>query len=532
MPLQASAKPSPPLALRGLLLAIVLAPFSLSAALAAEARIDDAPKIEREFRAVWIATVANIDWPSKPGLSAEAQRAELTALLDQVAELGMNAVVLQVRPACDALYASELEPWSSFLSGTQGVAPDDGYDPLAWACDAAHRRGLELHAWLNPYRATHPAYSGELAETHISKRRPDLVRQYGVYGWVDPGEPEATEHSLAVVRDIVRRYDVDAIHYDDYFYPYPVSDALAGDPSGKKVETPFPDDASWEKYRADTPESERLVRDDWRRENVNGFIRRCGQIIHEEKPHVRFGVSPFGIWRPGTPEGIQGFDQYAKLYADARLWLREGWVDYLAPQLYWPIEQKPQSFTTLLNWWVTQNPQERGVWPGLYTSKVSFNPPTYSLEEIPNQIAVARGLGERANGHIHFSMKAIAANAAGIADRLKLEYATPAIPPAAPWLAGDQPRPGTPSVTPTGLAPNRFKLAPGEGPAPKWWLVQKRCGEQWITKLRPYRGPNVIAVLGPSDEGAPATAAVVTAIDAFGRASDPVQVTIAPPAAD
>ncbi|MEO1498494.1 MAG: family 10 glycosylhydrolase [Planctomycetota bacterium] len=484
------------------------------------------PTLDRELRAAWIATVANIDWPSKPGLAPAEQRAELAELLDQCADLGMNAVVLQVRPACDALYRSDLEPWSSFLSGVEGVGPDD-YDPLEWACEQAHRRGLELHAWLNPYRASHPSYRGEPAESSLSKTRPDLVRSYGVYDWLDPGEAEAAEHSLAVVRDIVRRYDVDAIHFDDYFYPYPVSDALDGDPDGDKVEIPFPDEPSWQKYLAATPEGERMSRDDWRRDNVNRFIQRCNEVIHEEKPHVRFGVSPFGIWRPGNPAGIQGFDQYAKLYADARLWLREGWVDYLAPQLYWPIEQKPQSYTALLDWWTKQNPQGRGLMPGLFTSKVSFDPPKYNDEEIPRQIQATRAR-RGADGHIHFSMKAIAKNARGVADRLAELYAEPALPPAAPWLAGDMPAPGAPSVERADGDSGAYQLKLGAGPTPRWWLLQKRCGDDWSSKLRPVDRPEVVARLKPDAAGRPPEQFAVRTIDAFGRLSEATCVDVSP----
>lgn len=487
--------------------------------------IAEPPTPMREFRAAWIATVANIDWPSKPGLFPQQQRDELAALLDDCERLGMNAVVLQVRPACDALYKSELEPWSGFLTGEQGVGPDDGYDPLEWACREAHNRGLELHAWLNPYRASHPSYNGEPSEKSIVRAQPDLVRQYGVYDWLDPGDPEAAGHSLAVVRDIVRRYDVDAIHYDDYFYPYPVGDALEGDDSGKNVEVPFPDEPSWQKYLARTPESERLSRDDWRRDNVNRFIKRCSEVIHEEKPHVRFGVSPFGIWRPGNPDSIEGFDQYAKLYADAKLWLTEGWVDYLSPQLYWPIEQEPQSFTTLLGWWATQNPKERGLWPGLYTSRLLVKEPLFSDEEIPNQIEATRAQ-QGAEGHIHFSMKAIARNTRGVADRLADVYDQPALVPASPWLADGVPEPDAPVVMSTPGQSGRFELTPPTAASLQWWLLQKRCGDQWITKLRPCTGRPITAVIRPSDDGVAADRFAARVVDAYGRLSPATTVDV------
>ena len=386
------------------------------------------PAVE-EFRAAWIATVANIDWPSKPGLSVAEMKAELAGLLDLVAELNMNAVVLQVRPACDALYASELEPWSEYLTGVQGCVPEGGFDPLEWACEEAHRRGIELHAWFNPYRAWHSAAKGEPAATHVSSTLPNAVKRYGDYLWLDPGDAEASEHSLAVIADVVTRYDVDGVHFDDYFYPYPVNEE---DADGVSREVPFPDDVSWEAYVARTPEAERLGRDDWRRDNVNRFVRRVGETVHRIKPHVKYGISPFGIWRPGVPESIKGFDPYAKLYADARLWIREGWVDYLTPQLYWPIDQKPQSFTTLLGWWATQNPNGRHLWPGIYTSKTGFDTPL-PAREIVDQIEATRAQAG-AGGHVHFSIKALRDNYGGVTDLLREAYADPAIVPATPWL--------------------------------------------------------------------------------------------------
>ena len=230
------------------------------------------PGPAREFRGAWIATVANIDWPTRPGLTTEQQQAELVALLDHAVDLGLNAVVLQVRPAADALYFSSLEPWSAYLTGRQGQAPDPWYDPLAFAVDAAHARGLELHAWFNPYRAGHPAGPQRKDATHISTQRPDLVRRYGDYLWLDPGEPDAVDHSLRVILDVVRRYDVDGVHLDDYFYPYPVTER------GRRV--PFPDTDA---YRRAQARGETLGRDDWRRQNVDQFIERLYREVKDRQ---------------------------------------------------------------------------------------------------------------------------------------------------------------------------------------------------------------------------------------------------------
>jgi uncharacterized lipoprotein YddW (UPF0748 family) len=480
---------------------------------------DAPPVVPREFRGAWIATVANIDWPSKPGLSADEQKRELITLLDMARGMNLNAVVFQVRPACDAVYKSELEPWSEFLTGTEGQAPADGFDPLAFACDEAHARGIELHAWLNPYRASHPQGKGPRADGHIARKRPDLVRKYGPYDWLDPGEPDAAQHSLDVLLDVVRRYDVDAVHFDDYFYPYPIT--APGD-DGADRPVPFPDDPSWQKYVDSTPEADRLSRDDWRRDNVNRFLKRVADETHKLKPHVRFGVSPFGIYRPGTPPSIKGFDPYEALYADSKLWLAEGWVDYFAPQLYWPIEQRAQSFTTLLDWWGTQNPKGRNLWPGLFTSKVGDEAPAWKAREIVDQVLEARKRGG-ASGHIHFSIKALAGDYGGVAKALAKVYAEPALVPATPWLAGDQPAPKSPSVV-AGKASGSYSMAPADPATPSRWVVQKLCGGKWTTAI--VDGRLNALNLRPDADGKPAERLAVSAIDAFGRQSEPTVIEI------
>jgi len=276
------------------------------------------PSAEREFRAAWVATVANINWPSRPGLSPDQQKKEALALLDVLHDHHFNAVILQVRPQCDALYQSSLEPWSYFLTGVQGEAPEPMYDPLLFWIEEAHKRGIELHAWLNPYRAHHTT-GGEVTGYSIVKTKPELVVQLenGLW-WLDPGLKGTQDHSFNVVMDIVKRYDVDGIHFDDYFYPYP----------SYNNNKDFPDNKSWNQYKIN---GGKLSRGDWRRENVNTFIKRLYGAIKDEKPHVKFGLSPFGIWRPNNPLAIEGFDQYNQLYADAKLWLNEGWIDYMTP---------------------------------------------------------------------------------------------------------------------------------------------------------------------------------------------------------
>lgn len=381
----------------------------------------------REFRAAWVATVDNIDWPSKRGLPMERQQAELIRIFDRAVTLKLNAIVLQVRPAADAFYRSKLEPWSEYLTGVQGKDP--GYDPLEFAVAEAHRRGLELHCWFNPYRARHPSAKGPLAPNHLFRTNPAVVKPYGKQLWMDPGEPIVQQRSRDVFLDVVRRYDIDGVHMDDYFYPYPENDA------------PFPDGNTFLKY------GKGLTLADWRRKNVDDFVRTTYGEVHKIKPWVRFGISPFGVYRPGVPSTIAaGIDQYATLYADPLRWLREGWLDYIAPQLYWAIAQRPQSFPVLLDWWRSENVKGRHVWPGLYTSRLLPGEPRggYSPTEIVRQIQLTRKVGPRATadaGHIHFSMKALSQNSGGVADTLRGKlYGDDALPPACPWLDNVPPK--------------------------------------------------------------------------------------------
>lgn len=347
------------------------------------------PKPDQEFRAAWVASVANINWPSKPGLPVSDQQAEALALLDLLKENGYNAVIFQVRPQCDALYESGIEPWSYYLTGHQGTAPDPFYDPLTFWIEAAHDRGLELHAWLNPYRAHHTS-GGQVSDKSIVNTNPDLVVQLANgYWWLIPTHDETQNHSFAVVMDLVSRYDLDGLHFDDYFYPYP----------SYNDDEEFPDSVSWKNYLA---RGGKLSRGDWRRNAVNDFIKRVYKGIKKEMPHVKFGISPFGIWRPNHPASIQGFDQYGKLYADAKLWLNKGWIDYWTPQLYWPINQVPQSFPVLLDWWIQENTRSRPIWPGM---SIGRKKGAEASDEVINQIMISRGmLPENQSGTVHWSI--------------------------------------------------------------------------------------------------------------------------------
>lgn len=385
---------------------------------------DTAPAAPREFRAAWVASVAHIDWPSRAGLDVSAQQAEIVAILDRAREIGLNAVVLQVRPAADALYPSTLEPWSEVLSGQQGVPPRPAYDPLAFWIEQAHRRGVALHAWFNPFRARHSTARSTLAAQHIAQRRPELVRRYGDQLWLDPAEPDAVEHSLSVIRDVVTRYDLDGVHIDDYFYPYPLSQHGA--------DLPFPDDEPWQRYVLN---GGGLPRDAWRRDHVDRFVEALYRAVKAIKPHIRVGISPFGIGRPDRrPPGITGFSQYDRLYADVERWLASGWLDYLAPQLYWPLAQREQAFEVLLSYWQEQNPRTRAVWPGLYTSRLLSGAPSWTAQEIVSQVNAVRQRGA-GGGQLHFSMVALMKDAQGVATALREgPYAQPALTPSMSWL--------------------------------------------------------------------------------------------------
>ncbi|HEX7985125.1 MAG TPA: family 10 glycosylhydrolase [Duganella sp.] len=480
------------------------------------------PPAPREFRAAWVSTVANIDWPSRNNLSSEKQQAEAIAILERSKALNLNAIVLQVRPSADAIYPSELEPWSEFLTGQQGRAPKGGYDPLQFWIEQAHARGLELHAWFNPYRARHATAKSPLARNHIANTNPEAVKTYGRYLWMDPGESAASQRTLDVILDVVRRYDIDGVHIDDYFYPYPIDTPNAAGPEGValdggvggKQELEFPDQPSWQRYLLG---GGTLDRAHWRRQNVNSLIEALYLGIHKEKSWVRFGISPFGIGRPDRrPPGIVGFSQYDKLYADAELWLANGWLDYLAPQLYWPVAQAPQAFDVLLDYWLAQNTRARHVWPGLYTSRIDNTAKTFTPEEIVKQIGVTRSrAGVR--GHLHFSIAALMENRKGVADQLKAQaYQTAALSPATPWLGAEAPAAPTAQARreTTGVG---VRLAAGAGKPVSHYAIWSRYGSEWRFAVAPASRP--VLLLADDAAGAAAEMVVVSAVDRLGNES-------------
>lgn len=447
-----------------------------------------------EFRAAWIATVYNIDWPSRPGLPASSQQGELRRLLDLAADAQLNAVILQVRPAGDALYATAREPWSRVLTGTEGKDP--GYDPLAFAIREAHVRGLELHAWFNPFR---PALKADdpHPRNHVTFKRPEAVRLYRGKPWLDPGDAWVRDYTIDLVADVARRYDVDGIHIDDYFYPYP--------PVGEPCR--FPDDPTFASYQRD---GGRLSREEWRRANIDGFVRGLGAAVRKANPGVKFGVSPFGIWRPGVPTGIEArLDSFAHIYADSRTWLREGWVDYLSPQLYWRIEPRAQSFSALLGWWDEQNIQRRHLWPGIATSRIdSSEDPGRPASEIVGQVAATRRITRNSlPGHVHWSMKALATDRGGIRGRLGAVYAEKALVPPTPWL-----RSAVPDAPRLRVATAERVVEWPPDRAARRWAVQVLQNGKWTLlavlpgetgRFAPPAGATAIAVRGIARNGVP-----------------------------
>lgn len=400
------------------LLSIIIPPISLIA----QTSTKIAPK--REFRGVWVATVANIDWPSKPGLSVDQQKQELIGLLEQHKANGMNAIMLQVRPAADAFYAKSREPWSQWLMGKQGLAPAPGYDPLAFAIKEAHFRGMELHAWFNPYRATTSA-NAVVAEEHMTRKHPEFFFVYGGQKQFDPGIPEVREYIVQVILDVVKGYDVDGIHFDDYFYPYKIA--------GQTIK----DASTFSKY----PNGFTNI-SDWRRNNVDLLIKQLDDSIHHYKKFVKFGVSPFGIWKnlaeDSSGSATNGLSNYSELYADSRKWIKEGWVDYINPQIYFSFSRRAAPFATLVDWW-GNNTYGRHLYIGqgpylMHNGSTKREAAWAKPGQIPDQIRYLRE-NNRVQGSVFFSSKSFSTVARALGDTLKNDlYKYPALPPQMPWL--------------------------------------------------------------------------------------------------
>ncbi|MGB4844874.1 MAG: family 10 glycosylhydrolase [Ferruginibacter sp.] len=374
-----------------------------------------------EFRGVWVATVDNIDWPTRGNYNSDAQKTEFIKLLDMHQQNGMNAMVVQIRPVTDAFYPSQYEPWSEFLTGTQGKPPSPYYDPLEFMITETHKRGMEFHAWMNPYRAVFNIGRSSIAATHITRIHPEWFLTYGDKKYFDPGNKEAQQYLTNVVRDVVRRYAVDAIHFDDYFYPYRIP--------GKE----FPDYKTYRQY------GNGMAKDDWRRSNTDSIISMLSAVIKEENPKCQFGISPFGVWRNEDKDPISGSKtngaqtNYDDLYADILLWLRKGWIDYVAPQLYWEFGHKIAPYEILLDWW-SKHTYGRNCYIGLGIYRANSNTAWKDTTQLPRMIEALRNT-PNIQGMIFFSSKTFNKNPNGWNDSLRLNYfKEPAEMPEMGWL--------------------------------------------------------------------------------------------------
>ncbi len=393
---------------------------------------------KREFRAAWVASVGNIDWPSKPGLSADEQQQQFTQRLDQLKALGCNAVIVQVRPAADALYDSKIEPWSHYLTGAQGEPPAPYYDPLVFMVTETHKRNMEFHAWFNPYRALMDNKKKAPSKKHITHTHPEWIVNYGDKGIINPGIPEARDYVVDVIADVVKRYDIDAVHLDDYFYPYRIP---------KKE---FNDAKAFAKY------GNGMDKDDWRRDNVSKFIVALNTRIKSIKPYMKLGISPFGIWRNASkdPRGSEtkgGQTNYDDLFADVLLWMEKGWVDYMVPQLYWEHTSRPAPFTVLMPWWYGHCYQ-RHVYYGLAPYRmVNAHSGVWSgVKELMWQLRDIRGNCPN-SGYAFFSAASFDKITAPIKDSLQYGFNKyPALVPPMPWL--DSVAPSAPTLVIEGTA--------------------------------------------------------------------------------
>jgi uncharacterized lipoprotein YddW (UPF0748 family) len=370
---------------------------------------------KEELRAVWVATVNNIDYPSKPTLSADVQRDEFIALANMHQRNGMNALIVQIRPATDAFYPSPLEPWSQWLTGKQGQPPIPYYDPLQFMIEETHKRGMEFHAWMNPYRAVFNISGSSISPSHITRLHPEWFLTYGDKKYFDPGNKDVQAHVTAIVTDVVSRYKVDAIHFDDYFYPYRIS--------GKE----FPDEASYRKYGNNMP------KDDWRRSNTDSIIVKLSRTIKKENPACQFGISPFGVWRNASQDPLgsntkAGQTNYDDLYADILLWLKKGWIDYVTPQLYWEIGHNLADYETLIKWW-SQHTYGKLCYIGIGIYRAGSNEAWKDKTQLPRQINMLRNTPNM-HGMMFFSSKTFEKNPNGWNDSLRLNYfKEPALPP-------------------------------------------------------------------------------------------------------
>jgi len=428
-------------------------------------------KLKREFRGVWVATVVNIDYPPKANKNTGVQKYEYINMLEDFKKMGINAVIFQVRPSADAFYESSYEPWSAYLTGTQGIAPEpEGYDPLEFMIEEAHARGMEFHAWLNPYRATFNLDTTNLAYKHVFNKHRDWLVKYGKRYYFKPHRHEVRDHITNVIGEIVQKYDVDAIHFDDYFYPYKIQGL------------PYPDSLDFELTKGAMNDI-----DDWRRQNVDLLIQQVSQKIKDIKPFVQFGISPFGVWRNKSVDPVFGSNTragqtcYDDLYADVLKWMRNEWIDYIVPQLYWHIGFSVADHKTLVDWWA-KNAFGRNLYIGHAAYKVG-DPKTIDWlnpSETPNQIRLNRAVFNT-QGSVYFSAKSIRNNPLNLADSLAQLYQNPVLHPEMKFLN-----------IPVNKAPNLKKVSLTDKGLKISWHGKKKKGGifNFLRKTKQYSERN------------------------------------------
>ncbi|GLX01930.1 family 10 glycosylhydrolase [Microtetraspora sp. NBRC 16547] len=487
-------------------------PTTVRTAAAAETCTASGSFPKRQLRGVWIATVHNSDWPSRTGLTPARQRAEYTAILDNAVKRRLNAVFVQVRPASDAIYRSSLEPWSQYLTGTPGKDP--GWDPLPFLISEAHKRGLEFQAWFNPYRAAFTTDVSALPEGHPARVHPEWTVKHEGRLYYNPGLPEVRDWVTKVVTDVVRRYDVDGVHFDDYFYPYPgngtrFADAAAHAAYGKGVKLA-----------------------DWRRDNVNKLVAQVSKAVHQTKPYVKFGISPFGIWRNKSddPKGsdTKGMSAYDAIYADAKAWIRAGSVDYLVPQLYWPRGFSVADYEALVPWWaeaVRGSDVDLYIGQALYRVGTKDTPAWTKPAEMPSHLTVNRQYPE-VKGDVYFSAASLATNPLGVLDRIvKNHYTRPALLPVIKGL------PATAPAAPASLKSAAGTLTWSPSSRARAYAVYRASGKN--ADCTTVDAHHLVAVVS-ADDRLSYTAEesgdyYVTALDRLNNESAPAQVKVTLP---
>ncbi|GAB3723981.1 glycoside hydrolase family 10 protein [Nocardiopsis oceani] len=474
---------------------------------------------KHQMRASWIAGVENIDWPSEQGQSPEEQQADLTDLYDEAVEDGLNAVFVQIRPTADAFWPSPHEPWSEWLTGEQGGDP--GYDPLEFAVEEAHARNLEFHAWYNPYRVAMHDDLDALVEDHPARQNPDWVFEYGGLLYYNPGIPEAREFVIEAMMHSVENYDLDGVHFDDYFYPYPVDDLE------------IPDEDTFAEYGEGFDDIE-----DWRRDNVDLMVREMSEGVNAVKPHVKFGISPFGIWRNSStdPEGsdTDGSESYDEQYADSRKWVLEGWLDYINPQVYWEIGLPIADYAVLVPWW-EQVAAESGT--HLYIGQAAYKVGDEGAWSDPNELSSHLDFNQDypgVQGDVYFSATSLRTNAQEAMEILVEDhYSSPALVPVNEDLGGTVPPPPEVSAE-DGADGTDLAITPGPGAAPTYYAVYAFDGEpdREQAKCGIEDPRNMLGTVRADDDGAAAftapgdsdTTYYVTALDRLhneSRASAP-----------